>query len=40
MSDYVAGGTLNEDWGKDEIYALVKAEGVGEFKTNTVRGYF
>jgi hypothetical protein len=31
---------LNEDWGKDEIYAVVEVQGAGSFKTNTVTGYY
>ncbi|HEU4509775.1 MAG TPA: hypothetical protein VFR78_16180 [Pyrinomonadaceae bacterium] len=31
---------LNEDWGHDEIYAVVEVEGAGTFKSNTVKGYF
>jgi len=32
---------LNEDWGRDEIYALVSIEGLNnKFKSNTVTGYF
>ena len=36
-------GNLNEDWGKDEIYAVVSIGGVGtttEYKSNTVSGYY
>jgi hypothetical protein len=40
MSDTVSGSRLNEDWGQDEIYALVNVEGYGEFRTNTVKGRF
>jgi hypothetical protein len=40
MSDTVSGSQLNEDWGQDEVYALVNVQGYGEFKTNTVKGYF
>ena len=40
MSDRVSGDALNEDWGDDEVYALVNVEGAGEFRTNTVRGDF
>ena len=40
MSDTVPGSKLNEDWGEDEIYALVNVQGFGEFRTNTVKGHF
>ena len=40
MSDTVPGSALDEDWGEDEIYALVKVTGFGEFRTNTVKGHF
>jgi hypothetical protein len=40
LSKAVPSGWLNEDWGEDEIYALVDMEGHGSFKSNTVRGYF
>lgn len=40
MSDTVSGSSLNEDWGRDEVYALVNVQGFGEFRTNTVKGYF
>jgi hypothetical protein len=40
MSETVPGSRLNEDWGEDEVYALVKVDGFGEMRTNTVRGRF
>lgn len=40
MSNQVSGSALDEDWGEDEIYALVDVEGFGEFRTNTVEGNF
>ena len=40
LSNTVNGSQLNEDWGQDEIYALVDVEGSGTFKTNIVKGYF
>ena len=41
LSNIVSGSQLNEDWGKDEIYALVSVEGLsGSFKSNTVTGNF
>lgn len=40
MSDTVSGSSLNEDWGQDEVYALVNVQGAGEFKSNVVKGYF
>lgn len=36
-------GNLNEDWGKDEVYAVVSIGGLGttkEYKSNTVSGYY
>lgn len=41
LSKVVPSSQLNEDWGRDEIYALVDVEGLkGPFKSNTVRGHF
>lgn len=40
MSDTVPTSKLNEDWGQDEVYALVNVQGYGEFRTNTIKGYF
>jgi hypothetical protein len=42
LSKIVPGSQLNEDWGRDEIYALVDVEGLsGTFKSsNTVTGHF
>jgi hypothetical protein len=41
LSNIVSGNQLNEDWGRDEIYALVDVEGLsGTFKSNTVTGNF
>ena len=41
LSEIVPKSQLNEDWGRDEIYALVGVEGLsGEFKSNTVTGNF
>jgi len=37
------GENLNEDWGKDEIYALVNIEGLGttfDYESNRVSGDF
>ena len=31
---------INEDWGREEIYAVVEIEGAGTFRTNTIKGYF
>jgi hypothetical protein len=39
-SGSVPGSSLNEDWGDDEIYALVKVTGFGEVRTNTVTGNY
>ena len=41
LSQTVTGNQLNEDWGRDEIYALVNVEGLNQdFKTNTITGSF
>jgi hypothetical protein len=41
LSKTVPGSQLNEDWGRDEIYALVNVEGLSDtFKSNTVTGDF
>jgi hypothetical protein len=40
MSAQVSGSALDEDWGHDEIYALVNVQGCGEFRMNTVKGHF
>ena len=40
LSRTVAGSALNEDWGRDEIYALVDVPGYGSQRTNTVTGNF
>jgi hypothetical protein len=40
LTTNIADSNLNEDWGKDEIYALVKIGGLFESKSNVVSGYF
>lgn len=41
LSTVVPGSKLNEDWGQDEIYALVDVKGFGSsVRTNTVKGHF
>ncbi|MFB9240481.1 hypothetical protein IV454_24925 [Massilia antarctica] len=41
LSNTVSANQLNEDWGQDEIYALVSVEGLsGSFKSNPVKGDF
>ena len=40
MSRVVPGSALDEDWGRDEIYALVNVPGYGSKKSNVVTGYF
>lgn len=41
LSKIVPNSQLNEDWGRDEIYALVRVEGLsGSFKSNQITGYF
>jgi hypothetical protein len=41
LSKTVSGGQLNEDWGRDEIYALVDVQGLsGTFQSNNVTGHF
>ena len=37
------GENLNEDWGKDEIYAVISIEGLGasfDYESNRVSGHF
>ena len=36
----VHGSKLDEDWGQDEIYAIVEVSGGGSVRTNTVKGYY
>lgn len=36
----VHGSALNEDWGEDDVYALVKVGNHPEIKTNTIKGQF
>lgn len=38
ISKNVAGSKLNEDWGDDEVYAIVQVTGFGDVRTNTVKG--
>jgi hypothetical protein len=41
LSKTVPSSQLNEDWGRDEIYALVDIEGLsGTFRSNKVTGNF
>jgi hypothetical protein len=40
VATMVHGSKLNEDWGQDEIYAIVEVSGGGSVRTNTIRGYF
>src|SRR5438045_1564501 len=40
LSTTVPGSKLNEDWGRDEIYAFADVAGHGTFRSNTVTGYF
>jgi hypothetical protein len=40
VATMVPGGKLNEDWGQDEIYAIVEVSGGGSVRTNTITGYF
>lgn len=40
ISTIATAGQLNEDWGRDEIYAVVQMEGGGTYRTNTIRAYF
>src|SRR5262245_57445197 len=40
VSAKVPGSVLNEDWGQDEIYAVAKVDGYGEYRSNTIRGSF
>ncbi len=36
----VPGSKLNEDWGDDEIFAIVSVTGFGDVRTNEVKGNF
>jgi hypothetical protein len=40
LSQIVSSSQLNEDWGRDEIYALADVDGAGTTKSNTVTGSF
>lgn len=40
VSESVPGSKLNEDWGQDEVYALVSVQGFGDLRTNTIKGSF
>ena len=41
LSTTVSDSKLNEDWGQDEVYALVDVKGLsGTFRSNTVTGNF
>jgi len=41
LSEVVSGSQLNEDWGRDEIYALVDVAGQsGSVKSNTITHSF
>src|SRR3981189_886231 len=41
LSQIVPGSELNEDWGRDEIYALADVQGLsGSVKSNVVTGNF
>jgi hypothetical protein len=41
LSAIVLAGQLNEDWGQDEVYALVGVDGLGgTFRTNTIKRSF
>lgn len=41
LSKTVSAGQLNEDWGEDEVYALVSVEGLsGAFRSNTIKRDF
>ena len=41
LSKTVSNSQLNEDWGRDEIYALVDVQGLsGTFRSNNINGNF
>jgi hypothetical protein len=40
MSATVSGSSLNEDWGQDEVYAIASVEGMGDFRSNTIKRHF
>jgi hypothetical protein len=37
---HVPNVVLNEDWGQDEVYAIATVDGIGDFRSNTVKGHF
>jgi hypothetical protein len=39
LSENTIGGNLNEDWGEDDIYAIVTM-GQEEYRSNTVHGHY
>lgn len=40
ISTIATANQLNEDWGTDEIYAIVDIQDVGTYRTNTIRASF
>jgi hypothetical protein len=40
ITQTVRGATLNEDWGQDEVYAIVNVPNIGKIRTNTVTGNY
>lgn len=40
ISKSVPKSALNEDWGEDEVYAVVKVTGFGDVSTNKVKGHW
>jgi hypothetical protein len=43
FTDNATGDNLNEDWGKDEIYAVVSIVGMGttfDYESNRVSGHY
>ncbi len=40
ISTIATASQLNEDWGQDEIFAIVEMQGGSTYRTNTIRGNF
>ena len=37
---HVPSSALDEDWGEDEVYAIMTVGEFGDFHTNKVKGHF
>lgn len=40
LSDYAPGSKLNEDWGRDEVYAIASVDGYGDVRSNVIKAYY